>query len=296
MIHTQHFHIREVASYVNWLYFFHAWGFPATFGSITRVHGCQACWQQWAQSFPPAEQPRAQEAMRLFEDAHAMLNHLDQLGYMSHFRVALLQANSDGDDILLPDGIVLPLLRQQKCFDGPCLCLSDFIRPASQGIPDQVGLFVSTVDHEVEELFPDDSYRHLLCQTLADRLAEATAERGHQMVRREWWGYAPDEHLSIEELFQERYVGKRPAVGYPSLPDQSLNFILSDVLDFPSLGVSLTEHGAMMPHATTSGLILSHPASCHFSVGKIGHDQFLDYARRRGVSPEWLKPFLANLE
>ena len=155
---------------------------------------------------------------------------------------------------------------------------------------------MSTVDHEVEELFPDDSYRHLLCQTLADRLAEATAERGHQMVRREWWGYAPDEHLSIEELFQERYVGKRPAVGYPSLPDQSLTFILSDVLDFPSLGVSLTEHGAMMPHATTSGLILAHPASCHFSVGKIGHDQFLDYARRRGVSPEWLKPFLANLE
>jgi len=261
------------------------------------VHGCQSCWQNWAQSFPLAEQPRAQEAMRLFQDAFVMLNRLDQEGFMTHFRVALLEANSQGDDILLPGGIVLPLLRQQKSQAGePCLCLSDFVRPASKGVPDKIGLFVSTVDHEVEELFPEDGYQHMLCQTLADRLAEATAERGHQLVRRELWGYAPEENLTVEELFQERYVGKRPAIGYPSLPDQSLNFILSDILDFPSQGVSLTENGAMRPHATTSGLMLSHPASRHFSVGKIGSDQLEDYARRRGVSPEWIRPFLANLE
>ena len=296
MIHTQHYPIHDVASYINWLYFFHAWGFPARYGSIAQVHGCQSCWQNWIQSFSPSEQPRAQEAMKLFEDAFAMLNHLDQTGYKTHFRVALLQANSDGDDIILPGGIVLPLLRQQKSADGSCLCLSDFVRPVSRGIPDQIGLFVSTVDHEVEGLFSDDTYRHLLCQTLADRLAEATAERGHLLVRRELWGFAPDENLSLDDLFQERYVGIRPAVGYPSLPDQSINFILSNILDFPSLGVSLTEHGAMLPHATTSGLILSHPAAHHFSVGKIGLDQLHDYACRRGVSPEWIRPFLANLE
>ncbi len=295
MIHTQHYHIRDVAGYINWLYFFHAWGFPTRYASIARVHACQSCWQNWTKSFPQAEQTRAEEAVRIFEDASELLDQLDETGRETHFRVALLQANSDGDDIVLPDGMVLPLLRQQKSADS-CLCLSDFIRPASQGIPDQIGLFVSTVDNEVEELFLKDDYRHLLCQTLADRLAEATAECGHLMVRRELWGYAPDEHLSIEELFQERYVGKRPAVGYPSLPDQSINFILSDILDFPSLGVSLTENGAMLPHATTSGLILSHPATCHFSVGRIGRDQLQDYARRRGVSIEWIKPFLPNVE
>ena len=296
MIHTQHYPIHDVASYINWLYFFHAWGFPARYGSIAQVHGCRSCWQNWIQSFPQSEQPRAQEAMKLFEDASAMLKRLDQTGYKTHFRVALLQANSDADDIILPGGVVLPLLRQQKSTDGSCLCLSDFVRPASQGIPDQIGLFVSTVDHEVEELYSDDTYRHLLCQTLADRLAEATAERGHLLVRRELWGFAPDENLSLEDLFQERYVGIRPAVGYPSLPDQSINFILSDILDFPSLDVSLTEHGAMLPHATTSGLILSHPAAHHFSVGKIGLDQLQDYACRRGVSSEWIRPFLVNLE
>ena len=106
------------------------------------------------------------------------------------------------------------------------------------------------------------------------------------------WGYAPHEQFTLEELFAERYQGKRPAVGYPSLPDQSFNFLLDEVLDFSSIGVSLTENGAMVPHASTSGLMLSHPATRHFSVGDVGQDQLADYARRRGMKIEEVQKFL----
>ncbi len=129
-------------------------------------------------------------------------------------------------------------------------------------------------------------------QTVADRLAEATAECGHELVRRQIWAYAPDENLQPQELFAEHYQGKRPAIGYPSLPDQSLNFLLGDILDFHSMGISLTENGAMIPHASTSGLMLSHPQCRLFSIGTIGEDQLQDYARRRGMEAEMLRRFL----
>ena len=174
---------------------------------------------------------------------------------------------------------------------APCLCLSDFVRPRSQGISDQIGIFASTVDARLEQSFPTDDYMHLLAQTLADRLAEATAELGHLLTRREWWGYAPDENLSVDELFMEKYQGKRPAVGYPSIPDQSINFLIDELIDLKSLGITLTESGAMRPHASTSGLMLAHPATRHFSVGQVGEDQLRDYAARRGVSVEWLRRF-----
>lgn len=295
MIHTLDYRIHQVAGYINWLYFFHAWQFPSRYGSIAQVHGCTACRQNWLQQFPAEERVRAQEAMRLYDDACRMLREQEDRGITTHFRFTLLEANSRGDDIVVEGGVVLPFLRQQVAQEGaPCLCLSDFVRPLSRGIPDRIGVFVSTVDEGMECQYPEDAYRHMLCQTLADRLAEATAECGHQEVRQHIWAYAPDEHLTVEELFAERYVGKRPAVGYPNMPDQSLNFILSRLLDFPSLPVRLTEHGAMLPHASTSGLMLAHPATCHFSVGAVGADQFRDYAARRGVSEQWLRPFLLS--
>lgn len=296
MTRTLHYKIHEVAGYINWLYFFHAWQFPSRYGSIAQVHGCTACRQNWLQQFPQEERTKAQEAMKLYDEAVTMLNEQEREGVMTHFRVALLEANSEGDDIVVEGGRTLSFLRQQaQPNDAPCLCISDFIRPLSQGKSDRIGLFVSTVDEAMEQQYPEDAYRHMLCQTLADRLAEATAELGHQEVRKRIWGYAPDENLTVQELFNERYVGKRPAVGYPSIPDQSINFVLSELLDFPSLSVRLTEHGAMIPHASTSGLILAHPATRHFSVGTVGPDQFRDYAARRGVSEEWLRPFLLGL-
>lgn len=121
----------------------------------------------------------------------------------------------------------------------------------------------------MERLYGQDDYKRMLVQTLADRLAEATAEKLHEDVRRKEWGYAPDERLTVRELHNERYQGIRPAVGYPSLPDQSVNFLLDELLDMKQIGISLTENGMMTPHASVSGLMFAHPESRYFSIGKI---------------------------
>ena len=134
----------------------------------------------------------------------------------------------------------------------------------------------------------------MMAQLLADRLAEATAERLHEQVRKQLWGYAPDERLSIVEMQQERFQGIRPAVGYPSLPDASLNFLLDRLLGFRQIGITLTESGAMRPHASVSGLMMAHPEARYFALGKIGQDQLRDYARRRGLPVETMRKFLSS--
>lgn len=293
--HTRHFRVSEVRPYINWPYFFHAWGFPVRFSAISQIHACPSCRKAWTNGFPSEERTRAIEAMKLYDDACRVLDSWGHSPLCTHSRVRLLEANGDGEDIVLTRlGITIPLLRQQHpAEEGPCLCLADFVRPLESGKADRIGLFVCTADQGFVTGNLDD-YQSLLCQTLADRLAEATAELAHQITRREWWGYAPDENLCVRELFEERYQGKRPAVGYPSLPDQSLCFLLSDLLDFPSLGVTLTESGAMVPHASTCGLMLSHPATRHFSVGPVSDDQLQDYARRRGMKVEDLRRFVTH--
>ncbi len=294
MIYTLDYRLHEVAGYINWLYFFHAWGFPSRYGSISQVHGCEACWANWMQSFPEEERDKAAEAIRLFKEAQTVIDEMDER-FRSHALVGLFDANSHGDDILLwtdeGDEVRLPMLRQQS--GELCLCLSDFVLPLGAE-HDTIGLFASSVDSGLEKSYEGDDYRHLLCQTLADRLAEATAERAHEYTRKQLWAYAPDEDLTVEQLFREAYQGKRPAVGYPSLPDQSLNFLIDEVLHLSSIGISLTESGAMMPHASTSGLMLAHPEARHFSVGRIGTDQVEDYARRRGMNIERAKQFLTS--
>ena len=195
--------------------------------------------------------------------------------------------------------MVFPLLRQQtpKKDGSPFLCLSDFIRPLSSGIPDTLGAFASSIDADMEGLYEQDPYKHLLVQTLSDRLAEAATEKMHEYVRKEAWGYAKDENLGMADLLVEKYQGIRPAVGYPSLPDQSVNFLLDELLDMKQIGISLTENGAMYPHASVCGLMFAHPVSEYFSVGKIGEDQLEDYARRRRRSIEEMRKFLAaNLQ
>lgn len=263
--------IHEVAPYINWIYFFHAWGFQ------------------------PKEKERAKaaEAMQLFKEANRMLNQLDE-NYHVHTIFRLCKANADGDNLIL-DGKLFPLLRQQIPHpDGsPFLCLSDFVRPLSSGIPDTVGIFAASCDGEVELLYENDPYKRMLVQTLADRLAEAATEKMHEYIRKVAWGYAKDENLSIPDLLREKFQGIRPAVGYPSLPDQSVNFLLNDLLHMEQIGITLTENGAMRPHATVCGLILAHPAARYFAVGKIGNDQLEDYARRRKMSVKEIRKFLA---
>ena len=309
-IWTLHYELHEVEPYVNWLYFFNAWGFPARYGNVARIHDCTSCRAQWLASFPDAEKPKAQEAMKLYDDALALLHNLDGQ-IQTHAIVGLFEANGEGEDILLKqmsdvkcqmsnvkgrdevsNGIRLPLLRQQH--GETCMCWADFLPPVESGQTGTVGLFVTSVDEKMVNGEHTDDYHLMLAQTLADRLAEATAERMHEEVRKELWGYAKDERLTIEEMLQEKYVGRRPAVGYPSLPDQSLNFLIDELLDMKRIGVSLTESGAMRPHASTSGLIISHPQARHFAIGHIGEDQLNDYALRRGMPENRIREFLAS--
>jgi len=140
-----------------------------------------------------------------------------------------------------------------------------------------------------------DSYKVLLVQTLADRLAEATAEWLHEQIRKTYWGYAPDENLSINELFKCEYQGIRPAVGYPSLPDQSVIFLLDKILNFSQIDIKITENGSMHPTASVCGLMFAHPKASYFMIEKIGEDQLADYARRRGFSTEEMKKWLGCL-
>ena len=158
---------------------------------------------------------------------------------------------------------------------------------------DRIGAFAATVTAEMEQTGADDPYLHLIAQTVCDRLAEAATEKAHLKVRKEIWGYAPDEQLTTEELFQEKFRGIRPAVGYPSLPDQSVNFILDELIDMASLGIAITENGAMSPHASVSGFMFAHPQAKYFSVGKIGEDQLEDYSQRRGLPLDRMKQYLS---
>ena len=255
--------ISQLSAYINWSYFFHAW---------------------------QVREPAEKERLRC--EAEAVLQQLEG-GYRAYAIFLLYDAASDGDDILLDNGRRIPCLRQQEKGSG-YQCLADFIAPEGMSLTSKIGVFATSVDHGLETDFDGDAYQKMMMQLLADRLAEAAAERLHEQVRKEYWGYARDEHLSIPEMLVEKFQGIRPAVGYPSLPDTSLNFVLDELLDMKQIGIRLTESGAMKPHASVSGLMLAHPQAHYFNLGKIGEDQLRDYAHRRGLPIEVLRKFLAS--
>ena len=161
---------------------------------------------------------------------------------------------------------------------------------------DKIGIFATSTSIDVHKTFPEDDYNQMLLQTLADRLAEAGAERLHEEVRKTLWGYAPNEQLTIAELHQEKFQGIRPAVGYPCLPDISINFLLDTLIGFKSIGVTLTTSAMMQPHASVSGLMISLPQAHYFPVGKIGPDQLADYARRRQLPPEEIHKYISTID
>lgn len=272
---------------------------PTKYASLAVLHDCPSCRSQWLAQFEPAEQSVAREAQKLYDDAQQMLQNFSSQ-FHTYARFGLFSANAADDDIFVytPQGeVCLPMLRQQHVADPekPHLCLADFIKPKQLGT-DLIGVFATTVDKALENSFADDPYRHLLAQTLADRLAEATAEFIHAEVRRHIWAFAPNENLTPQEMLQVKYQGIRPAVGYPSMPDQSMNFLLNDLIDFSNIGIHITESGAMQPHGSVSGLIFAHPASSYFSVGRIDNNQLQDYARRRQLPLPVVRKFLtANL-
>jgi 5-methyltetrahydrofolate--homocysteine methyltransferase len=182
----------------------------------------------------------------------------------------------------------------------PNRCLADFIAPRETGIADHIGLFAVTAGRGAEKkeaqfLAEHDDYSSIMLKALADRLAEAFAERLHQRVRTEFWGYAPDERLNAEALIAEKYSGIRPAPGYPACPDHSVKAQMFQLLAADEIGMSLTESMAMLPAASVAGFYLAHPAATYFNVGKIGEDQLRDWARREGQDPAQARRALAPL-
>lgn len=293
-----HIPLEEVIPYIHWTFFFSAWKLNGRFSEIAQIHGCDACRAAWLADFPEADRAKASEAMQLYNDAVKLLDRL--VGMKAEYCKALygfFPANSDGDDIRI-GGITLPVLRQQaKKEEGVYKSLADYVMPLSEGRTDYVGAFVVTAGVGAENLknrFEEegDTYNSMLLQTLTDRLAEAVAEYLHEKVRKEYWGYAPDESLSIPDLYKVKYQGIRPAIGYPSLPDQLLNYTLDNLLDMSRIGVELTENGAMSPTATVSGIYIAHPDSRYFMIGNIDEEQMKEYARRRNLSEADAKKLL----
>ena len=250
------------------------------------------------------------QARELHADALAMLDRIVNEGWLEARAVfGIYPAASDGDDVVIhaADGgerMRLPMLRQQaaKRPDQPNLSLADYVAPRGLGVRDWIGAFAVSI-HGAEARAAafereHDDYHAIMLKALSDRLAEALAEQLHERVRTEFWGYAPDERLSVEALIAERYRGIRPAPGYPACPDHTLKVRLFDLLDASgATGVALTSSLAMTPASAVSGFYLAHPESRYFGVGRIGRDQVEAYARRADTTLDdaerWLAPALA---
>lgn len=280
--------VEEAVGRINWRAFFPAWKLNASFAELARLPECGHCTAQWLASQKEENRGKAMEAMQLLKDARAALKRLvrDANGSL-RARIVLTEANSDGDNLVFHSAtgdVRLPLLRRQTPGDV-CLSLADFLRPVGSGT-DYIGLFAVTSGQAIADIVdsyrPTDDYKALLYQSLSDRIVEAAAELLHEHVRRTVWGYAPDGEA----------WGIRPAAGYPSLPDQSAIFAIDRLLRFEDLGIRLTENGAMTPPSSIGGLMIAHPQSRYFTIGKIGDDQRADYAYRRGINRQELQKWL----
>jgi 5-methyltetrahydrofolate--homocysteine methyltransferase len=280
--------LAELARYFDWTPFFNTWELAGKYPAILTdaVVGAQAT--------------------ELFRDAQAMLARIiDEKWLTARGVFGLWPANSVGDDVIVDvDGTptTLCFLRQQadKPADRPDFCLADFVAPRDSGRADWIGSFAVTAGLGIEPHVArfeaeHDDYNAILLKALADRLAEAFAERLHERVRKEFWGYAGDESLDNDALIDEGYRGIRPAPGYPACPEHSEKRTLFAMLDAPArAGVELTESFAMYPAAAVSGYYFSHPQSQYFVVGRVSKEQVEDYARRKGVTLAQAERWLAS--
>ncbi|GJP56944.1 hypothetical protein CLOM_g15996 [Closterium sp. NIES-68] len=290
---------EELISAIDWNPFFQVWqlrgrypnrGYPKIFNDETV----------------------GQEAKKLFDDAQAMLRDIVENKKLTvRGIVGIYPANSVGDDIVLykdesRSEVVetMHTLRQQaeKENDEPYMALSDFIAPATTGVKDYLGMFVVSSGFGLEEMVQkfkedNDDFSYIMAEAIADRLAEAAAEVLHREVRKEVWGFAKEEDLSVDELLKVKYQGIRPAPGYPSQPDHTEKPVMWKLMEVEEeTGIQLTESMAMLPAASVSGLIFAAPKSQYFAVGKILGDQVGDYAQRKGMpvaeAEKWLGPML----
>jgi len=287
----ENFQISELIPYIDWTPFFATWELAGKYPAILE------------------DKTVGEEANNLLNDANAMLEQIVQEEWLRAEAVfGFWKANSEEDDIHLYNGDesafkTLHSLRQQgkKASGVPNLALADFIATKESGKKDHIGAFAVTAGIGIEKqlkVFEEnhDDYNSILLKALADRLAEAFAEKLHEMVRKDFWGYAADEAFDNEALIKEKYQGIRPAAGYPACPDHTEKDAIFDILKATEIGVELTESFAMLPAASVSGLYFSHPKSKYFGLGKIERDQLEDYAKRKDMPiaemERWLRPVL----
>jgi 5-methyltetrahydrofolate--homocysteine methyltransferase len=282
--------LQELLPLIDWAPFFNAWELAGRYPAIL------------------SDAVVGKQATELFNDAQAMLGRIVTEKWLrARAVIGFWPANSRGDDVVVQtsDGpVTLHHLRQQadKPVERPDFCLSDFIAPQESGKQDWIGGFAVTAGHGIEEHVArfeagHDDYSAILLKSLADRLAETLAERMHQRARTEFWGYAGDEALGVDEIIDEKYRGIRPAPGYPACPEHSEKATLFRLLSAGgNAGMVLTDNFAMLPAASVSGWYFSHPRSQYFVLGRVSKEQVEDYARRKGVNlaqaERWLAPNL----
>jgi 5-methyltetrahydrofolate--homocysteine methyltransferase len=284
--------LSELRPYIDWTPFFQSWELYGRYPNILK------------------DEVVGVEAQKLFNDAQKMLDEwAAQKPVQANGVYGLFPANTVEDDTILLSGPhgnehkLLSLRQQNKKAPGqPNLSLADFVAPQESGMQDYVGLFAVTAGIGLDDLVKKyeadhDDYHAILAKALADRLAEAFAERLHELVRKEFWGYQAQEKLSNEELIAEKYRGIRPAPGYPACPDHLEKKTIFEILEAEKIGITLTESLAMWPTASVSGYYFAHPEAKYFGLGKILKDQVEDFARRRNITTEeadrWLRPNLA---
>ena len=285
------FSIQELRKYIDWTFFFFVWELKGRFPDILN------------------DELQGEEARKLYADANEMLDRMEEEKMVQANGVfGIWPANADGDDIVLYEnenrrkelGRFYHLRQQEvKKTGSPNYCLSDFVAPVESGKTDYFGAFAVTAGIGIEKWlkqFRDDhdDYNAILLEALADRLAEAFAEVLHEKVRKEYWGYVPEEKLTLEEMFHVDYQGIRPAIGYPACPEHHEKGNLFNMLKAEEIGITLTEHFMMCPTASVSGEFFVHPESKYFSLEKVGKDQIEDYARRKGVSVEVIEQFMPS--
>merc|ERR1711865_56172 len=296
----KNFPIEDVIDAIDWTPFFQVWQLRGKFPN-----------RDYPKIFQDAKV--GEEAKKVFDEAMVMLNgFVKSKELQMHGVVGIYNANSVGDDIeVYTDDTKSTVsskfftLRQQAEKEGndPFLALSDFVAPKDSGVNDYIGMFVCSAGFGLDKIVQkfkedEDDYSFIMAEAIADRLAEAFAEVMHTKVRKDLWGYAPDENFSTEDLLKVRYSGIRPAPGYPSQPDHTEKSAMWDLMNVKEdIGVELTESLAMLPAASVSGLYFAHPKSEYFAVGQICKDQVEEYAARKSMPvadvEKWLSAMLS---
>ncbi|MCB8921535.1 MAG: methionine synthase [Ardenticatenaceae bacterium] len=285
----EEYDLAALRDFIDWTPFFRAWELAGKFPNILQ------------------DETIGETARQLYDDAQAMLEQLVAEKWLTaRAAIGFFPANSVGDDVVLLNTKAeerLYFLRQQmeRPPGRPNRSLADYIAPQESGLTDYIGLFAVTAGIGIERKLAEfeaahDDYHAILLKALADRLAEAFAEQMHQRVRREFWGYAPDETLGNDELIAEKYRGIRPAPGYPACPDHTEKEMIFRLLDATNcIGMSLTETFAMRPAASVSGYYFAHPEARYFGLGRIDRDQVADYAQRKGWGVATAESWLATV-